>query len=91
MSEDPSGFHATLRQYYKLSETSLLVLEEDYTGDIGPGDELQIAVGDGQARFVVRDLAWGSALNAARLPLSLVVSGLDDVRPEPGAKIGPVE
>jgi hypothetical protein len=90
MTDAPSeemGFRATLRQHYKLTDTSLLVLEEDYRGDIGPGDELRIVWGEHGARCVVQDLAWGSALNAARMPLSLVVSGLGDAEPDPGASI----
>jgi hypothetical protein len=89
MADD--GFHAKLRQHYRLSDTALLVLEEDYRGDVGPGDELQIAIDGGNARFVVHDLAWGSALNATRLPLSLIVRGLEDIEPAPGAAIGPLE
>ncbi len=80
-------FRATLRQHYRLNDNALLVLEEDYEGDIGAGDELLVDVDGAPVRVTVHDLAWGSTLNAARLPLSLIVVGLEDHPPEPGASI----
>ena len=81
------SFRATLRQHYKMSDKSLLVLNEDYTGDIGPGDALGIEIDGAPTKVTVHDLAWGSSMSADRLPLSLIVSGLDDAEPAPGAPI----
>lgn len=81
-------FQATLRQHYALEEVDLLVLEETYVGDVGPGDELTIELPDGQqAGFTVHDLAWGSAMNADNPPLTLIVKGLEGARPVAGAVI----
>lgn len=81
------SFRATLRQHYEMSDKSLLVLNEDYTGDIGPGDTLGVEVDGVPTRVEVLDLAWGSSMSADRLPLSLIVSGLADAEPAPGAVI----
>lgn len=80
-------FRATLRQHYRMTSKSLLVLNEDYTGDIGPGDTIGVEVSGVPKKVTVHDLAWGSAMNAERLPLSLVVSGIGDEEPQPGAAI----
>lgn len=80
-------FHATLRQHYALEDVDLLVLEETYVGDVGPGDELTVEVDDGPAAFVVHDLAWGSAMNADNPPLTLIVKGLAGRTPAAGAVI----
>ncbi|MCA9610958.1 MAG: hypothetical protein KC619_35435 [Myxococcales bacterium] len=79
-------FQATLRQHYALEEVDLLVLEETYVGDVGPGDELTVALPDGtEAAFTVHDLAWGSAMNAHNPPLTLIVKGLKGAHPVAGA------
>ncbi|MCB9596752.1 MAG: hypothetical protein H6719_28780 [Sandaracinaceae bacterium] len=81
-------FQATLRQHYALEEVDLLVLEETYVGDIGPGDELAVELPDGaRATFTIHDLAWGSAMSATNPPLTLIVKGLDGAHPAPGAVI----
>lgn len=81
-------FHAVLRQHYRLEEVDLLVLEESYVGDVGPGDELAITLTDGGAQpFRIHDLAWGSAMSATAPPLTLIVKGLDGKEPAPGAVI----
>jgi len=82
-------FHAVLRQHYRLEEVDLLVLEETYLGDVGPGDELCIGLASGtQQTFRVHDLAWGSAMSAQAPPLTLIVKGLEGAEPEAGAVIG---
>ena len=82
------AFHAQLRQHYKLDEVDLLVLEETYLGDVGPGDELSVEVpAGGHKTFVVHDLAWGSAMSEKTPPLTLIVKGLEGVEPAPGAVI----
>ncbi|MBX3270136.1 MAG: hypothetical protein KF729_07735 [Sandaracinaceae bacterium] len=79
-------FRATLRQHYALSGVDLLVLDA-YDGDVGPGDALTVALPDGgEASCTVRDLAWGSAMNATQPPLTLIVEGLG-AQPAVGAEI----
>lgn len=81
-------FQATLRQHYALEEVDLLVLEETYVGDVGPGDELTIELPDGSnAAFTVHELAWGSAMSATNPPLTLIVKGLSGASPIAGAVI----
>jgi hypothetical protein len=85
-------FRATLRQHYQLKGNHLLVLEE-YSGDVSPGDHLTVALpGGGSLEFRVHDLAWGSAFNASAPPLTLIVKDLG-ANPPPltGAEISPVE
>lgn len=84
-----SMFSARLRQHYKLKDFDLLVLEADYEGDIGPGDNLTIELPEGGTRrFQVHDVAWGSAVTADNPPLTLIVKKMDlDVPPAPGALI----
>ena len=85
-----ADFHATLRQHYKLEKVDLLVLEETYVGDVGPGDELAVLLDDGQlVSFSVKDIAWGSAMNGRNPPLTLIVEGLDGAEPPKGATIAP--
>ena len=85
-------FRATLRQHYRLSENNLFVLES-YSGDITPGDHLEVDLPDGSTMdFRVHDLAWGSAFNAATPPLTLIVKNLPaDKVPITGATIRPVQ
>ncbi len=83
-----SAFHAVLRQHYRLEEVDLLVLEETYLGDVGPGDELAVELDTGGSKsFLVHDLAWGSAMSASAPPLTLIVKGLGGVELSPGAVI----
>ena len=85
-----SAFHAVLRQHYRLEEVDLLVLEETYLGDVGPGDRLAIELEPGKSQpFLVHDLAWGSAMSAKTPPLTLIVKGLEGAELSPGAVIGP--
>jgi hypothetical protein len=87
---DQDGFHATVRQVYRLQDSHLLVLEEDYRGDIGPGDRLEIGLPSGRtARTEVRDLAWGSAFHAHNPPLTLIVELVEDEEPQAGAIVRP--
>lgn len=80
-------FEARLRQHYHLTDIDLLVLEE-YEGDVGPGDLLQIELPAGGTKtFRVHDTAWGSALSMANPPLTLIVKGLGDEEPAPGARL----
>lgn len=89
MAED--GFHATVRQVYRLADSLLLVLEEDYRGDIGPGDRLDVDISGGRTvRTTVKDLAWGSAFHASNPPLTLIVDLIDGDEPGPGAIVRPV-
>lgn len=85
------GFCATVRQVYRLQDTHLLVLEEDYRGDVGPGDGIEIELASGEiARTKVRDLAWGSAFHAQNPPLTLIVDLVGPEEPEAGAIIRPL-
>lgn len=85
-----TDFHATLRQHYRLKEVDLLVLEDTYMGDVGPGDHLEVSLPDGSlCPFVVHDLAWGSAMSAMNPPLTLIVKGLEGAELSTGATIGP--
>ncbi|HJL16620.1 MAG TPA: hypothetical protein RMH99_13235 [Sandaracinaceae bacterium LLY-WYZ-13_1] len=85
---DDDGFRAKVRQVYRLQDTHLLVLEEDYRGDVGPGDRLEIALPSGaSARTSVRDLAWGSAFHAQNPPLTLIVDLVEAEEPEAGAVV----
>ena len=53
-------FQATLRQHYALEEVDLLVLEETYVGDVGPGDELTIELPEaGPLGFTLWDTSGG--------------------------------
>lgn len=84
-------FTAHLRQHYRLEKVDLLVLEETYEGDIGPGDHLKIGLPAGGTKaFVVHDIAWGSALGKDNPPLTLIVKGLDGQEPTRGALIDPI-
>ena len=84
-----SRFAARLRQHYQLKDFDLLVLEADYEGDVGPGDDLSIELPEGGTqRFQVHDVAWGSAVTADNPPLTLIVKKLDIAAPPaPGARI----
>lgn len=85
------GFHATIRQVYRLQDTHLLVLHEDYRGDIGPGDRLEVELTNGEtARTRVRDLAWGSAFHASNPPLTLIVDLVEPEEPKAGGSVRPV-
>ena len=85
------GFRATVRQVYRLQDTHLLVLQEDYRGDVGPGDGLEIELSSGEiARTTVRDLAWGSAFHAENPPLTLIVDLVGPEEPQAGAIIRPL-
>lgn len=85
-----ADFHATLRQHYKLEKVDLLVLEETYVGDVGPGDELAILLDDGRlVSFRVKDVAWGSSMSGRNPPLTLVVEGLGGTEPTKGSTIAP--
>ena len=87
---DDRGFRATVRQVYRLQDKHLLVLEEDYRGDIGPGDRLEVELPSGaNARTEVRDLAWGSAFHATNPPLTLIVDPIEAEEPRPGASVRP--
>ncbi|MGE0787342.1 MAG: hypothetical protein AB7S26_16840 [Sandaracinaceae bacterium] len=82
------AFRGTLRQHYRLKDKALLVLEEGYEGEIGPAERVKIVAEGREWIATVHELAWGSTMNAARLPLSLVVRGLDEGdEPPPGATI----
>ena len=76
-------FRATVRQVYRLTDTQLVVLKEDYEGDVGPGDEIELQLREGTAKAKVVDLAWGSAFQANEPPLTLIVKGLPEGA-EPG-------
>lgn len=81
-------FRATVRQVYRLQDTHLLVLEEDYEGDVGPGDRLEVKLpGGATATTKVRDLAWGSAFHADNPPLTLIVDLVQPEEPQAGAAI----
>lgn len=84
-------FTARLRQHYRLDEVDLLVLDETYEGDIGPGDGLKIELlAGGTKTFEVHDVAWGSATGTTNPPLTLIVKGLDGEEPARGALINPI-
>ena len=84
-------FTARLRQHYRLEEVDLLVLEETYEGDIGPGDRLKVELpAGGTKKILVQDVAWGSSVSSKNPPLTLIVRGLDGAEPAPGALIDPV-
>lgn len=86
---ESSPFFAKIRRVYRLADTQLVVLEEGYEGDVGPGDRLEVELpGDETARIEVKDLAWGSAFKADQPPLTLIVTGLEEGREPPaGAPI----
>ena len=85
-----AGFHGTIRQVYRVQATVLLVLEETYSGDIGPGDWVRVgeapeAAGGAVAR--IKDLAWGSAFRAENPPLTLVAERLEGELPPIGSVV----
>jgi hypothetical protein len=80
------GFKAKVRRAYPLDGKRVLILQEDYEGDIEAGDTLEVTMPDGPAKVQVATVAWGSAFHAESPPLTLVVEGLDD-NPAEGAAI----
>lgn len=81
-----AGFEAKVRRSYPIEDKRVLILEDDYAGDIEVGDALEIAMTTGVVHVTVASVAWGSAFHADSPPLTLVVSGLE-ADPLPGASV----
>lgn len=81
-------FRGTVRKVYAMGEQRALVLEDQYRGDLEPGEWIEVALPSGRKVPVrVQSLAWGSAFRADSPPLTLVVEGFDDELPEEGTSI----
>ena len=89
-STERPDFTATVRQVYALADRHLLVLQENYRGDIGPGDLIEVSLPDASSTTVrVRDLAWGSAFTSQNPPLTLIVDRIEGAEPRAGATVRP--
>lgn len=85
-------FNATLRQHYRLEDAVLLVLEDNYQGDVGQGDRLEIDMPNGEPlQFTVHDVAWGTAFQNKQVPVTLITKELRSEEPKPGAKLRSLE
>ncbi|MEM9190950.1 MAG: hypothetical protein AAGF12_17325 [Myxococcota bacterium] len=84
--DDKIDFTGVLERSYVLGSQRVLLFGVGYSGDIETGDWITIEVAGGESTVKVVNLAWGSAFHAKTPPLTLVVEGLLDHAPEPGAK-----
>lgn len=83
-----SGFRGRVRKTYPMGENRALVLQDEYEGDVGVGEQVEVALPSGErARVEVVQLAWGSAFRASSPPLTLIVAGLGEELPEEGAEV----
>lgn len=79
-------FEAKVRRSYAMDDKRVLVLEDDYRGEIDVGETVEVVLPDGARRAEVATVAWGSAFHADSPPLTLVVSGLE-IDPPPGTVV----
>ena len=80
-------FEATLERSYLMGEQRIMVIGNQYSGDIGQGDWVEVAQPTGAAeKGKVVSVAWGSAFHAESPPLTLILVGLN-TEPKTGATI----
>lgn len=89
--EERVDFEGTLERSYVLGEQRVLLFGVGYRGDIETGDWIAIDVEGTLHEVKVVNLAWGSAFHAETPPLTLVVDGLLEHTPGPGAKAHRIE
>lgn len=66
----------------------MILVLESYEGDIDRGMRISVAAeGRKPIETEVRELAWGSAFNARRPPLTLVTGLPDGDPPDSGAEV----
>ncbi len=70
-----SGFEAKIGRAYRMGTQYVLVLQDDYAGEVEIGDTVEVVLAQGApVRAPIENLAWGSALRAESPPLTIVLA-----------------
>ena len=85
---ESSNLRGTVRQVYQLPGKRLLVLDDNYEGDVEAGDWVEVTSPEGRShRVQIDSVALGSAVKSLNPPLTLICIWGDAPEPVPGSGV----